>query len=171
MNITVIGIGQTLRGDDAIGLDAVRQWQEKYPETANRSDVQVHEIELPGLSLLDMLDGADAAILVDAVKCYSNPGTIHTLRSEQLSAYTSDAKSAHGWGVAETLQLDRMLNQNRQIIPIHLIGIEVEQLNLGSGLSKIVEQALPRVCEAIENVVQTLLANREEMNKSPISLI
>jgi hydrogenase maturation protease len=158
MRIAVIGIGQSLRGDDAVGLEAVRQWQENYPETANRSDIQVDVSELPGLALLDLLDGSKAAILVDAVKCYSVPGTIHTLRSEQLSAFTTDAKSAHGWGVAETLRLDRMLNPNRQTIPIQIIGVEVGQMQVGNGLSKTVEQALPRICEAIQNEVQALLA-------------
>jgi Ni,Fe-hydrogenase maturation factor len=45
------------------------------------------------------------------------------------------------------------------MIPIQLIGIEVEQMQMGIGLSKTVELALPRVCEAIQNQVQTLLAN------------
>jgi hydrogenase maturation protease len=157
MKIVVIGIGQSLRGDDAVGLEAVRQWQEKYPETANRSDVQVDMSELPGLGLLDLLEGSEAAILVDAVKCYSAPGTIHTIHPEQLSAFTSDAKSAHGWGVAETLQLDRMLNPARQIIPIQMIGVEVDQMQMGFGLSKTVERALPKVCETIQNEVETLL--------------
>ncbi len=158
MKVVLIGIGQSLRGDDAVGLEAVRQWQKNYPETANRPDIQVNLIELPGLALLDLLDESEAAVLVDAVKCYSVPGTIHTLRSEQLAAFTTDAKSAHGWGVAETLRLDRMLNPDRQTIPIQLIGVEVGQMEMGYGLSKTVEQALPRVCEAIQNEVQTLLA-------------
>ena len=158
MKIAVIGIGQSLRGDDAVGLEAVRQWQENYPDTANRPDIKVNVSELPGLSLLDLLDGSEAAILVDAVKCYSVPGTIHTLCSEQLSAFTSDAKSAHGWGVAETLRLDRMLNPDRQTIPIQIIGVEVGQIQVGNGLSKTVEQALPQVCKVIKNEVRTLLA-------------
>jgi hydrogenase maturation protease len=157
MKIAVIGIGQSLRGDDAVGLEAVRQWQESYPDTANRSDIKVNVSELPGLALLEMLDGAEAAVLVDAVKCYSVPGTIHTLHPEQLAAFTTDAKSAHGWGVAESLRLDRMLNPDRQTIPIQLIGIEAGQMEMGSGLSKTLEQALPRVCEAIQKEVQTLL--------------
>jgi hydrogenase maturation protease len=159
MKIAVIGIGQSLRGDDAVGLEAVRQWKEKYPETANQSNIQVSMSELPGLALLDLLDGSEAAILVDAVKAYSSPGIIHTLRSEQLSAFTSDSKSAHGWGIAESLQLDLILNPTRQMIPIQLIGVEVEHMQLGFGLSKTIEQAIPRVCEAIQNQVQILLAN------------
>jgi hydrogenase maturation protease len=159
MKIAVIGIGQSLRGDDAVGLEAVRQWQEKYPETANRSDILVEVSESPGLALLDMLDGSEAAVLVDAIQCYSVPGTIHTLIPEQLSAFTTDAKSAHGWGVAETLHLGRLLNPTRQTIPIQLIGVEVDQLQMGTGLSKTVQQSLPRVCETIQNKVQTLLTN------------
>jgi hydrogenase maturation protease len=159
MKIAVIGVGQSLRGDDAVGLVAVRQWRKKYPETANRSDIRVDVSELPGLALLDLLDGSEAAILVDAVKGYSVPGTIHYLRSEQLSSFTSDAKSAHGWGVADTLRLDQILNPSRYIIPIQLIGVEIEQIQMGIELSKTVEQALPRVCEAIQNEIQTLLAD------------
>ena len=159
MKIAVIGIGQSLRGDDGVGIIAVRQWQENYPETANRSDIKVDVSELPGLALIDLLEGSEAAILVDALKCYSVPGSIHTLQTEQLSAFTADAKSAHGWGVAETLRLERMLNPHRQLITIQLIGVEVEQMQMGFGLSKTVEFVLPRVCEAIQNQVQTLLAN------------
>ena len=158
MKIAVIGIGQSLRGDDAVGLEAVRQWQETYPDTANRPDIKVNVSELPGLPLLELLDGSEAAVLVDAVKCYSVPGTIHTLLPEQLAAFTTDAKSTHGWGVAETLRLDRMLNPDRPTIPIQLIGVEAGQMEMGSGLSKTLEQALPRVCEAIQKEVQTLLA-------------
>ncbi len=109
VRIAVIGIGQSLRGDDAAGLEAVRQWQEKYPETANRPEVRVEASELPGLGLIDLLDDMDAAVIVDAVKSSAKPGTIHRISPDELSAFTSDAQSAHGWGVAETLQLGREL--------------------------------------------------------------
>ena len=159
MKIAVIGIGQSLRGDDAIGLKAVHQWMDRFPETASRSEIQVDTSELPGLTLLDMLEGAQAAVLVDAIECVTIPGTIHSLNPEQLSSFTTDAKSAHGWGVAETLRLDKMLNPSRKKIPIQLIGIEVGQVGMGSGLSKSVEQALPLVCEAIQKEVQTFLVS------------
>ncbi len=48
--VAVIGIGQSLRGDDAAGLIAVRQWQEKYPQTASRPEVRIETDELPGLA-------------------------------------------------------------------------------------------------------------------------
>jgi hydrogenase maturation protease len=159
MKIAVIGIGQSFRGDDEIGLKAVQQWMDRYPETASRSEIQVDISELPGLTLLDLLEGAKAAVLVDAIECLTFPGTIHSINPEQLSSFTTDAKSAHGWGVAETLRMDQMLNPSRKKIPIKVIGIEVGQVEIGSALSKSVEQALPLVCEAIQKEVQTFLVS------------
>src|SRR5271169_1314552 len=136
MKIAVIGIGQSLRGDDAAGLDAIRQWKEEYPETANRSDICVEASELPGLALIDLLDDTDAAIIVDAVKSSAKPGTIHRISPDELSAFMPDAQSAHGWGVAETLQLGRELYPTLKNLPIRLIGIEAEQVSMGAGLSQ-----------------------------------
>jgi hydrogenase maturation protease len=159
MKIAVIGIGQCIRGDDGVGLKAVRQWMDTFPDTASRSEIQVDISELPGLTLLDFLEGANAAVLVDAMECLTIPGTIHTLSPEELSSFTTDAKSAHGWGVAETLRLDQMLNSSRKKIPLQLIGVEVGQVGIGAGLSKSVEQALPLICEAIQKEVQAFLVS------------
>ena len=153
--VAVIGIGQSLRGDDAAGLEAVRQWQEKFPETANRPEVQVEASELPGLSLIEMLNDVDAAILVDAVQSSAKPGTIHRLSEEELAAFTSGAKSAHGWGVAETLRMRSQLTDAK--VNIRLIGIEAEQMELGAMLSKAVEDALPDICKVIEEEIHASL--------------
>ncbi len=158
MKIVVIGIGQTLRGDDAVGIEAVRRWQEAFPETAGRADVQAEMSEMPGLGLLDLLDGFEAAVLVDAVQSSAAPGSIHRLDPDQLAAFGSGAKSAHGWGVAETLELDRQLNPSRPRIHLRLVGVEAEQMNMGEPLSKSVEVAMPLVCKAIEEEVQALLS-------------
>jgi hydrogenase maturation protease len=152
--VAVIGIGQSLRGDDAAGLEAVRQWQEKFPETAGRPEVQIEASELPGLALLDTLNEVDAAILVDAIQG-SNPGVIHRLSEEELTAFTSDSKSAHGWGVAETLRLRKKLTDAKA--NLRIIGIEAEQIEIGAGLSKVVEEALPKVCEVIQAEINHLL--------------
>jgi hydrogenase maturation protease len=157
MKVAVIGIGQSLRGDDAAGLDAVRQWQGEYPETASRPEVRVDASELPGLALIDLLNDTDAAVIVDAVQSSAKPGTIHRLNPDELSAFTPDAHSAHGWGVAETLQLGCQLYPTLKNLPVRLIGIEAEQVTLGKGLSKNITEAMPALCLAIEHEVQIFL--------------
>ena len=157
MKVAVIGIGQSLRGDDAAGLDAIRQWKEEYLKTANRPEIRVDASELPGLALIDLLADVDAAVIVDAVQSSAKPGTIHRISPDELSAFTPDAQSAHGWGVAETLQLGRELYPTLKNLPVRLIGIEAEQVSMGSGLSQKVAQAMPALCRTIEEEVQTFL--------------
>lgn len=160
MRITVIGIGQTLRGDDAAGVEAVRRWERLYGRTSARLDVSVQYAELPGLGLLDLLGGFDAAVIVDAVQSAAAAGSVYRLEVEQLDSFRSASKTAHGWGIAETLQLDRQLKSERMPVRIRLIGIEAEQMDLGQPLSKSVEKAMPAACEAIEAEVQAALASR-----------
>ena len=155
MKIIVIGIGQSLRGDDAAGLEAVRRWQAKYPGTANRPEVRVETSELPGLGLLHLLEGVQAAVLVDAVQSGAQPGTLHRLGPDDLSSFTPDAGSAHGWGVAETLQLGRSLSPSLAECRLTLIGIAAQRFELGAGLSPQVEAALAEAVELIEEQVRS----------------
>jgi len=155
MKIAVIGIGQSLRGDDAAGLEAVRLWQEKYPQSAAR--VRMELAELPGSGLLDLLEGIDAAILVDAVHSSAAPGTLIRIGPEDLASFTPDARSAHGWGVAETLQLGRSLYPSLASCCITLIGIVGKQFDLGAELSLQVHAALTGSATMIEKEVQGLL--------------
>ncbi len=157
MRLTVIGLGQTMRGDDAAGIEAVRRWERFFPETASRPDVAVQYSELPGLGLIDLIDGFDAAVLVDAVSSESAAGKVYRLDPEQLESFGVGGKSAHGWGIAETLQMDQRLNHSRPT-RIRLVGIESGQVELGQPISPAVEAALPAACQAIEEEVQELLS-------------
>jgi len=155
VKIALIGIGQSLRGDDVAGLEAVRLWQSHYPQTAQK--LQVELSELPGLALLDRLDGMEAAILVDAVQANAAPGTIQRLGPDELAAFSTNAQSAHGWGVAETLALGRSLNPGLAKCRITLIGIVGGQFSLGAGLSPAVQAALIEAAALIEKEIRGLL--------------
>jgi hydrogenase maturation protease len=150
--IKIIGIGQSLRGDDAAGLAAVRLWQERYCENNERSNLQVELAELPGIGLLSMLEGVGMAILVDAVCSGADAGTIRLLSSEQLDAFPNEAGSAHGWGVAETLALGEKIMPSTMPEKIIVIGIEGVDFSMGKPLSPDVELALPKVARLIEQL-------------------
>jgi hydrogenase maturation protease len=155
MNILVLGLGQSLRGDDAAGLEAVRLWQQKFPET--EGGVRVELCELPGLALLDLLEGIDAAILVDAVQAPASAGTVVRLGPDEVASFTPDAGSAHGWGVAETLQLGRSLVPSLVKCRVTLIGIVGKDFRLGAGLSPQVRAALENAAVIIEREIQNTL--------------
>ena len=158
MKIVVIGIGQSLRGDDAAGLEAVRLWQEKYTKTAQRVYLEI--TELPGLGLMDLLEGMEAAVLVDALEASSPPGTVILIGPEDLASFTLDAQSAHGWGVAEALQLGRALNPALAKVHVTLIGIIGKEFGMHRGISLEVRQALPNIVDKIEAEVQGRLLEK-----------
>lgn len=152
--ITVIGIGQTLRGDDAVGVLAVRRWQETCPETSGDARVRIELEELPGLSLLDLISGTPIAILVDAVMGGGTPGRIHLLEISDLESFGPGSDSAHGWGAAETLRLGILLNPASLPEKIILIGIEIASLGLGEQLSLPVEAAIEPVVTLLDEQVR-----------------
>ncbi len=155
IQIAVVGMGQSLRGDDAIGLEVLRKWVEKFPETASQPGVRFEACEFPGISLLDMLQEVDAAIFIDAIQGPFAPGTVHLIEEGQLTAFLSDAKSAHGWGLAETLRIGTTLTGIK--IKVKVIGIQLEQTTFGARLSKSVSNAIPLACEILQQEVNELL--------------
>ncbi len=157
--IKLIGIGQSLRGDDGAGLAAVRLWQITYPDKILPFYLQVELAELPGIGLLSLLEGASFAILLDAVSSGATPGTIYLLDESHLETFSQSAGTAHGWGVAETLALGRQLMPNSLPRQIKIIGIEAGQLNPGEGLSPAVEAAIPEVCKLINRLLDEYLHN------------
>jgi len=155
--IKIIGIGQSLRGDDAAGISAVRLWVDKYHHKALPLGVQVELTELPGLELLSLLEGTHFTILVDAVRSGAKSGTIYRLTEDQLEGFHSGSSSSHGWGVAETLSLGRQLAPTSLPPEIVVIGIEAGQLDLGEALSPEVDESLPEVARLIEEIVSAAL--------------
>ncbi len=160
--IVIVGLGQTLRGDDAVGLEAVRLWERSYPATAGQSWLRVEYAESPGLTLLSLLEGADVALLVDAVQSGAPPGTLHFLDEADWSAFLQGAASAHGWGVAETLAIGRQSGVVDLPARIVLLGIEIGQVEVGADLSPALRETLPRVAHEIEHWIQSEWNERKQ---------
>lgn len=152
--LVIVGIGQSLRGDDAAGLEAVKLWQARY---SGEHFVRVELAEAPGMALLDLMRGASSAILVDAVEGGARSGSVHLVSEAQIERFVSGSGSAHGWGVAETLALARQLDPESLPARIAIIGIEVASFALGAPLSPSVAAALPAAAELIQQQVQRFL--------------
>jgi hydrogenase maturation protease len=73
----------------------------------------------------------------------------------ELESFTSDSKSAHGWGVAETLRLRKQLTDAKA--KVRIIGVEAKQTELGAGLSEALQEAMPNVIDALEEEINNLL--------------
>jgi hydrogenase maturation protease len=153
--IKILGIGQSMRGDDEVGLEIVRRWLDSHIADFPGS-IEAEILESPGLTLLGEIAGLDAAILVDAVQSGAPPGTLHQLSEDDLLNFGEGTGSAHGWGAAETLSLGRQLAPEDLPEKIILIGVEAVQFELGEGLSPAVREAIPKAVDMINRVLGKL---------------
>jgi hydrogenase maturation protease len=132
--VRVVGLGNALRGDDAVGLTVARRLRELTPA------LDVLELSGEPAELLDALgDGVEQVVLVDAVSSGAPPGTVHRLDASEAALAVDACTTTHGLGLAETIELGRALER----LPSRLlvIGIEGRSFELGAPLSPDVARA------------------------------
>lgn len=139
MKVLVLGLGNELRGDDAVGLLVARAACEQL---GGHGDVMVRESAEMGLALLDEIVGVDALVLVDSIQTGCEPpGHVHVFAEAELGGLRG--KSPHVLGVGDTLALGRLLGES---MPrrVTIVAVEVSQtMEFGAPLSPPVAAALP----------------------------
>lgn len=126
--MTVVGIGNPHRGDDAAGLAAARRVRQARPA------LRVLEWRADLLELFDALSREDAAVLVDAVVTGAAPGEI--MRWDAGAAPLPERgprTSTHAFSAATAVELARAMGRlPRRVI---LYGIEGACFDEGAPLS------------------------------------
>ena len=84
---------------------------------------EVIAADRPGTALVDLLDGAETVILIDAVRSGALPGTIHEFPIDELDRCAARFVSSHDLGVAAAIQLARKLGRAPFVGKV--IGIEI----------------------------------------------
>ncbi len=148
----LLGLGNDILTDDAIGLLVVRQVQ---PEFANHPSIDVRETTEMGLALLDFITGYSAVVIVDAIQTnQAPPGFIHELDPASLKQLTGS--SPHFLGVGETLALGRQLGLPMPAT-VKIYAIEVgDPFTLGTRLTPRLQAALHDIVERVAAVVRRL---------------
>ena len=140
----VIGLGHPGRHDDALGLEAIDRLA---PRLEGRADARRCSSE--GTELLDLWEGRELVVVVDAVRSGSPPGTAFRLEAgERPLAAPFAPSSTHGLSIADVVELGRSLGRLPRRLVVY--GIEGERFEPGIGLS-------PRVAVALERTVGEIL--------------
>ncbi len=153
--LRIIGLGNALRGDDAVGLVVARRLRALLPG----GDI----LELSGepAELLDSLgDGVERVVLVDAVMSGAPAGTVHRLDASEAALVVDASTTTHGLGLAETIELGRALAR----LPPRLLvlGVEARSFELGAPLS-------PAVARAADALVVELSGDGPDQPVDPVS--
>jgi hydrogenase maturation protease len=105
----------------------------------------------PALNVVHLLEGADAAVIVDAVRSPGGrrvPGEIVRVEAgpDGLPADVATSVSSHGLGLAEAVGLAAALGRPPRIV---FLGVEVADVAIGRPLSAAVAEALPLLVRQI----------------------
>jgi hydrogenase maturation protease len=100
--------------------------------------------------LIEAWQGADDVIVVDAVVTGAPVGTAQAWDGRQLLPSVRTTASTHGFGVAEAIELARVLN--RLPIRLQVYGIVGGRFEPGAQIS-------PEVQRAVEEVVRSIIVD------------
>jgi hydrogenase maturation protease len=156
--LLIAGIGNIFFGDDAFGVEVVRELaQRRWP-----AEVRVRDFGIRGFDLACALTAdCDAAILIDAAQRGGSPGTLYVIEPELPMEGAGDAGGVetHGLHPAKVLLLARQLGQPCSWVRV----VGCEPLTFGSdeepalGLSEPVQAAVSEAVRLVETLVEKYL--------------
>ncbi len=148
MKPLVVGLGNDLLSDDAIGVLTAR---ELHKEIGDQADVI--ESDLTGVALIDLFIGYKQVIIIDAIYTSKfRPGTIIELDPKDLSAIPNP--SPHYTGLPEMIKIADQLNLEfpREI---KILAIEVaDSHTIGGELSEPVGGAMGKLAGRVKEYLQ-----------------
>jgi hydrogenase maturation protease len=142
----VLGLGNTLLGDDGIGVRVIErlQGEDIGAEIMNGATL--------GLSLLETLKSRPKIVVVDAVDMGKAPGSVVRFSvRELLTMAESRSFSLHEIGLFEVLKIGQSLNEDFGNVII--FGVQPKELHAIEQLSPEVEGKITEVVEMIKKEV------------------
>jgi hydrogenase maturation protease len=145
MKTLLLGLGNPILKDDAVGLKVVRKLGKKMTE----KDVHVEEASFANIEILETIGPYDRLIIVDSIKTgRGRPGELYSLSLGDLQT-TLHLSCPHDINLATALELGKRLGMH---VPgeIRIYAIEVEDnQTFSETCTPSVEEAIPRIVEEI----------------------
>jgi hydrogenase maturation protease len=158
--ILIAGIGNIFLGDDAFGVETIRELAKREW----REEVRVVDFGIRAYDLAYAIaDGYDAVILVDAAPRGQVPGTVYLIEPDVNGLEKTDFMvNGHSLNPVTVLQMAASLDG--QIGRLYLVGCEPAVLECEDGqmgLSAPVAAAVPQAMQMILSLTNELLDKRE----------
>ena len=152
----VLGLGNTLLGDEGVGVLAVQYLHDHIHQTKPDLENNIELLDGGTLSFTLAADIEDCAqlIVIDATRLDAAPGTVRVFEGDAMDRFLGSGKRS---SVHEVSLLDLMavaalsghLPQQRA-----LIGVQPEYIDWADSLTPAVQQSLPTVCNHVIELVQ-----------------
>jgi hydrogenase maturation protease len=154
----VIGLGNMLLQDDAVGLHVTETIKERY-----RFEPPIDLIDggTAGLDLLPVIEGYGKVLFVDAVDAGEAPGTTVIIEGDAIPSFLSSQASVHHVGLSDLLFAARMVD----LLPAHLclVGIQPESIDVGLDMTDTLKRKF-------DSLLTKVLERLQEWGIEPVRL-
>ena len=157
MKTAIMGFGNPVRSDDAVGIYVIEQLRGKLSES---EDISIFDMGTAAFEVLFGLKGHGRIILVDAVLNSGEPvGTLFKLPAEEVMKAPEDDPMVflHGmkWNQALSYAKKILLNEYPDDIQVYLIAIENTKLEVDIS-DKVKEAGNKVVLHILEDLNQSI---------------
>ncbi len=154
MKIAVVGVGNVLMGDEGVGIVVVEELKRR------NVDVDLHDCGTMGLDILNTISEYDKVIIVDAVKGFGMPGDVVRVSLENIEC--GRILCLHDINIPFILKLAESIVKIPEIV---IIGIEVERIGEGLGLSESVKNAVEKAVELVLEEIERFKLSKDNRKK------
>lgn len=148
--IVVIGIGNTLLGDDGVGVHVVERLRSESWDVP----VEFFDGGTLSFSLLEHIECAERLIIVDAAFLDTAPGTVAVFRNDELDHFLTHNRrpSVHEVNLLDVLGAARL--RGRLPAEYALVAIEPEIVDWSSMPSSAVAAAIDRARDRVAELIE-----------------
>ena len=136
--VLILGIGNTLLTDEAVGVRVVEALQDAYDLPPG---VQAEDAGTSSMDMLDAIADVDLLIVLDAVKAGKPLGTVVRLAGDEVPVFFRKKLSPHQVGLSDVLaSLEFAACPPKDIV---VIGVEAENFGLGLEMTPAIAARVP----------------------------
>jgi hydrogenase maturation protease len=154
MTLLLVGLGNPILGDDAVGISVVRILKEKIPP---RLGLEYKELSLGGLRLVEEILGYESVFIIDSIASNETTGKIRELSPEQFKE-TEYASSPHSTNFATALTLYKTLNAAEIPSTLRIFTIDINpEFTFRETLSPQIQRAASELAELIATEIKRII--------------
>jgi hydrogenase maturation protease len=150
--IVVLGLGNILQGDDGAGVYAIERLKSRQNTPAN---VDLVDGGTLSFTLLDIVEGRDVLIVIDAMQMNADPGTTEVYIDDELDEFLAAPmqRNVHDLNLGDLLRMCAL----RGTLPRHraLIGIQPEVITWQEEPTRDVSNGIDHACDIIDELIRS----------------
>lgn len=137
-DILILGVGNLLLSDESVGVHIVNQLERDYDFPPG---VELVDGGTAGMELLDFIASREHVLIVDAVLTGDAPGTVVTLKDDEVPALFNNKVSPHQLGLSDLLGALKLTEESPK--NIFLVGVVPESVEPGLEMTKTIAGVIP----------------------------